>query len=400
MVSVPPLSSAIIEAHHSGIREISNLAMGRPGTIRLEVGQPDFPTPSHVAEAGRKAIQEGWTFYTQTAGLPSLRERLAAKLARVNGLSADPAQIACGSGGVGVISAAMAALLEPGDEVLIPDPTWTCVQHLITLCGGVVRRVPLHEERDWTFDPAEVRAAITPRTRVLMINSPHNPTGGVLGRADLEALAAIVAEHPQLTVVSDEAYEHVIYDGVPHVSFASLPGMYARTATVFTCSKSYAMTGLRVGYVVTPDKRIMERMQKVVLYTTNGINSVAQWGAVAALTGPQSCLGEFQTEYQARRDLFYSGLRDLPIFKGDPPKGAFYAFVRIADGWRDEQGRTGSWPMTEYLLQSKVGSSPGVIFGPSGENYLRFSTACSREDLSGALTAMQELFAGSYQAVS
>jgi aspartate/methionine/tyrosine aminotransferase len=226
-----------------------------------------------------------------------------------------------------------------------------------------------------------------------MINSPHNPTGGVFTRKDQEAIAAIVEDNPQLTVISDEAYEHVIYDGEEHVSFASLPGMYERTISVFTFSKSYAMTGLRVGYVITPDKQLMDRMQKVVLYTTNGINSVAQYGATAALTGPQDCVREFQAEYQSRRDLFYSGLEGLPIFEGEKPKGAFYAFVKIADDWKSPEGQRDSWAMTRYLLQAKVGSSPGVIFGPSGEGYLRFSTACSREDLVGALEAMQHLFA-------
>jgi aspartate/methionine/tyrosine aminotransferase len=267
------------------------------------------------------------------------------------------------------------------------------VQHLITLCGGVVKRVPLHEERGWTFDPDEVRAAVTPRTRAFMINSPHNPTGGVLGRADLEAIAAIVEDNPQLTIVSDEAYEHILYDGAQHISFASLPGMYERTATVFTFSKSYAMTGLRLGYVVTPDRTTLDRMQKVVLYTANGVNSITQWGGVAALTGPQDCLTEFRQEYQARRDLFYDGLQDVPVFTGAPPAGAFYAFLRIADGWAAPDGRRDSWAMTEYLLQARVGSSPGVIFGPSGDNYLRFSTACKREDLTGALAAMRALFA-------
>ena len=152
-----------------------------------------------------------------------------------------------------------------------------------------------------------------------MINSPHNPTGGVLSRADQEAIAAIVEDNPQLTVVSDEAYEHVIYDGAEHVSFASLPGMYERTVSVFTFSKSYAMTGLRLGYVITPDKQLMERMQKVVLYTTNGINSIAQYGGVAALTGPQDCVRDFQAEYQARRDFFYAGLRDLPASQAHLP---------------------------------------------------------------------------------
>ncbi|HEX8221087.1 MAG TPA: aminotransferase class I/II-fold pyridoxal phosphate-dependent enzyme, partial [Chloroflexia bacterium] len=285
------------------------------------------------------------------------------------------------------------SLIEPGDEILIPDPTWTSIQHLITLCGGVVKRVPLREARGWTFDPEELRRAVTPRTRGLMLNSPHNPTGGMLSLSDLQEIAAIVDAHPDLTIISDEAYEHITFDGAEHVSFASLPGMYLRTASVFTLSKSYAMTGLRLGYVVSPDKLLMERMQKVALYSATGISSITQWGGLAALTGPQDCVVAFRDEYRARRDLFYDGVRRVPVFRGSPPKGAFYAFMRIADDWSAPDGRTGSWAMTEHLLKVKVGSAPGVIFGPSGEGYLRFSTACDREDLTGALEAMQALFA-------
>ncbi len=395
------MAETIDRVELSGIVLVRDAIMKLHKPYRLESGEPSFSVPGHIKDAMSRALHDDQTHYVASSGILELRKAIVAKLHNSNGIPIEsPSEVIITNGGMHGLYTLFQAMLEPGDEVVIPDPTWVCVQHLITLCGGVVKRVPLHEERGWAFEPDELRAAISPRTRALMINSPHNPTGGVLSRADQEAIAAIVAENPGLTVVSDEAYEHIIYDGAEHVSFASLPGMYERTVSVFTFSKSYAMTGLRVGYVVTPDKRIMERMQKVVLYTTNGINSVAQWGAVAALTGPQDCLPEFQAEYQARRDLFYNGLRDLPIFNGARPKGAFYAFVKIADGWHDGQGRTGSWPMTEHLLQSKVGSSPGVIFGPSGENYLRFSTACSREDLSGALTAMQELFAGSYQAVS
>jgi aspartate/methionine/tyrosine aminotransferase len=202
-----------------------------------------------------------------------------------------------------------------------------------------------------------------------------------------------VDAHPDLTIISDEAYEHITFDGAEHVSFASLPGMYLRTASVFTLSKSYAMTGLRLGYVVSPDKLLMERMQKVALYSATGISSITQWGGLAALTGPQDCVVAFRDEYRARRDLFYDGVRRVPVFRGSPPKGAFYAFMRIADDWSAPDGRTGSWAMTEHLLKVKVGSAPGVIFGPSGEGYLRFSTACDREDLTGALEAMQALFA-------
>jgi len=387
------MAAVIDRVELSGIVKVRDRILKLEKPYRLESGEPSFAVPDHIKEAMVRALRDDQTHYVASAGISELRQAIVAKCRTANAIPIERiSETIVTNGGMHALYALFSALLEPGDEVLIPDPTWTCVQHLITLCGGVVQRVPLHEARGWTFDPAELRAAVTPRTRVLMINSPHNPTGGVLGRADLDAIAAIVADNPQLTVVSDEAYEHVIYDGTPHISFASLPGMYTRTITVFTCSKSYAMTGLRLGYVVTPNAEVLDRMQKVVLYTANGVNSITQWGGVAALTGPQDAVGRFAVEYQARRDLFYAGLQDIPVFSGAPPAGAFYAFLRIADGWAAPDGRRDSWAMTEYLLGARVGSSPGVIFGPAGEGYLRFSTACDRADLTGALAAMRTLF--------
>jgi aspartate aminotransferase len=386
------MAQVIDRVELSGIVKVRDAILKLERPYRLESGEPSFDVPEHIVEAMVKALHDHQTHYVASAGIPALRKAIVAKARERNGIPVNSVEeTIVTNGGMHGLYALFRALLEPGDEVLIPDPTWTCVQHLITLCGGVVRRVPLHEERGWTFDPAEVRAAITPRTRAFMINSPNNPTGGVLRQADLEALAAIVEDNPHITVVSDEAYEHVIYDK-PHISFASLPGMYERTATVFTCSKSYAMTGLRVGYVVTPDKQAMDRMQKVVLYTANGVNSVAQWGAVAALTGPQDCIEEFRAEYKARRDLFFDGLADIPTLVGARPEGAFYGFLRISDDWRAPDGRRDSWAMTEFLLKARVGSSPGIIFGPTGDNYVRFSTACTRDDLTGALATMRALF--------
>lgn len=387
------MAEVIDRVELSGIVLVRDAILKLHKPYRLESGEPSFSVPEHIKEAMTRALHDDHTHYVASSGILELRKAIVAKCHTQNGIPIESInETIVTNGGMHGLYTLFSALIEPGDEVLIPDPTWTCVQHLITLCGGTVKRVPLHEERGWNFDPEELRAAVGPRTKALMINSPHNPTGGVFTRKDQEAIAAIVEDNPQMTVISDEAYEHVIYDGEEHVSFASLPGMYERTISVFTFSKSYAMTGLRVGYVITPDTQLMDRMQKVVLYTTNGINSVAQYGATAALTGPQDCVREFQAEYQERRDLFYSGLAELPIFEGAKPKGAFYAFVKIASDWRSPEGQTDSWAMTRYLLQAKVGSSPGVIFGPSGEGYLRFSTACSREDLTGALEAMQHLF--------
>src|SRR5687768_11702753 len=296
----------------SGIVLVRDAILKLHKPYRLESGEPSFGVPEHIKEAISRALRDDQTHYVASAGIAELRKAIVAKCHTANGIPIESQnEVIVTNGGMHGLYCLFHALLEPGDEVLIPDPTWTCVQHLITLCGGVVKRIPLHEDRGWTFDPEELRAAITPQTRALMINSPHNPTGGVLTLADQEAIAKIVLDNPQLTVVSDEAYEHVIYDGAEHISFASLPGMYERSASVFTLSKSYAMTGLRLGYVITPNKQVMDRMQKVVMYSSNGINSVAQWGGVAALTGPQECVREFQAEYQSRRDFFYGGLKDV-----------------------------------------------------------------------------------------
>jgi aspartate aminotransferase len=232
------------------------------------------------------------------------------------------------------------------------------------------------------------------------LNSPSNPTGGVLTRNDLEHLAAIARER-DLWVISDEAYEDVVFDG-EHVSIASLPGMYERTIPLYTFSKSYAMTGLRLGYVAIKDPKIRDRAKKILFYTTSNVNSVAQFGGIGGLEGPQDCIEAFRIELQARRDLFYSGLSGLAgdIFSGKPPAGAFYAFVRIDPGWSDGRPESGrgpdgslSWRMVEYLIKhGRIGCIPGVDFGANGEGYVRFCFARDRRELTGALESMKQLF--------
>ncbi len=388
------MAEIIDRVEFSGIVKVRDAILKMDKPYRLESGEPSFDVPAHIKEAIVQALRDDHTHYVASAGIAPLRNAIVQKANTANAIPVQNAsEVMVTNGGMHALYVIFRSLLETGDEVLIPDPTWTCVQELIKLAGGVVKRVPLHEELGWRFDPAELRAAITPKTRAFMLNSPHNPTGGVLHRADLEQIAAIVSEHPHLAVVSDEAYEHVIYDGIEHVSLASLPGMYRQVISVFTMSKSYAMTGLRLGYILTPDPLLMDRMAKVVLYTSNGVSSITQYGGVAALTGPQDCIAEFRSEYQARRDLFYAGIASIPTLRGKQPEGAFYAFLKIADGWQAPDGCSDSWAMTEYLLKARVGSSPGVIFGPQGEGYVRFSTACVRSDLIGALDTMQKLFA-------
>ena len=241
------------------------------------------------------------------------------------------------NGGIHGIYMLFQALLEPGDEVIVPDPEWPPAAGNILAAKGVPVGCRLYESSGWRYDLDELEATITPKTRVLYLNSPHNPTGGILTRADLERIAAIAREH-DLWVISDEAYEDVIFDG-EHVSIASLPGMYERTIPLYTFSKSYAMTGLRLGYVAIKDAAIRDRAKKLLFYTASNVASVVQYGGIGALEGPQDCIEAFRSELRARRDLFYGGLADAArdVFSGVPPAGAFYAFLRIDPKWRDER---------------------------------------------------------------
>jgi aspartate aminotransferase len=301
------------------------------------------------------------------------------------------------TGGIHGLFIVCQALLEPGDEVIIPDPEWPPCAGNIRLAHGVPVPCPLRESLGWRFDMDELASRITPKTRAIYVNSPGNPTGGVLTRADIQAIAALAVKHG-VWLISDEAYEDVVFDGGEHVSAASLPGMYERTISLYTFSKTYAMTGLRLGYVAAKDAALRDRMKKALFYTASNVASVVQFGGIGALEGSQSRVAEFRDELQARRDLFYAGIRKNAgdVFSGEPPKGAFYAFLRINPEWLAAAGRGGesiSWAMTEYLIaEGRIGCVPGLDFGAQGEGYLRFCFARDRAELTGALESMGDLF--------
>jgi aspartate aminotransferase len=268
---------------------------------------------------------------------------------------------------------------------------------IVKAAGGTAVQVPLRESLSWRWNIDEIEKAITPKTKVLYLNSPNNPSGGVLTRQDLDRLAAIAHER-NLWVVSDEAYEDVVYKG-EHISIASLPGMYDRTIPVYTLSKSYAITGVRVGYYAIKDPQLRDRALKIVLYTTTNVSSIAQYGAVGAMEGSQQCIADFKQELLFRRDLFFKGLLEAApnVFTGEPPDGAFYGFVKINGDWAKHAGVKGdslSWAMAEFLIKhARIGCVPGVDFGPNSEDYIRFCTCRSREELTGALASMKEAFA-------
>jgi aspartate/methionine/tyrosine aminotransferase len=381
----------------SGIIRIRDMMYSVKDPFRLDQGDVSFDAPDTVKNAMHRAIDENRSHYLQTTGLPRLQELLADKLRRRNGIPiGSPDEIMVTTGGIHALFITCQALLEPGDEVIVPDPEWPPCAGNIKLARGVAVPCPLHESFGWRYDLDQLASKITPKTRAIYLNSPHNPTGGVLNRADVEAIAALAARHG-IWILSDEAYEDVIFDDGEHVSAASLPGMYERTISLYTFSKTYAMTGLRLGYVAAKDAHLRERMKKALFYTASNIASVVQFGGIGALEGSQDAVAQYRQELQARRDLFYEGIRASAgaIFSGEPPRGAFYAFLRIDPSWVPPAGaqESISWAMAEYLIShGRIGCVPGVDFGANGEGYVRFCFARDRRELSGALDSMRELF--------
>jgi aspartate/methionine/tyrosine aminotransferase len=382
----------------SGIIRIRDMMYSVENPFRLDQGDVSFAAPETVKRAMHRAIDENRSHYLPTTGVPRLLELLAAKLRAANGIPVGgPEEVMVTTGGIHGLYLVFQALLEPGDEVVVPVPAWPPCMGNIVAARGVPVACPLHEDLGWRYDFAELEARITPRTRAVYVNSPHNPTGGVLTRADLEAISALCRER-RLWLVSDEAYEHVVFDDAQHLSPASLPEMYERTISLFTFSKSYAMTGLRLGYVALRDGALRERMKKVLFYTASNVSSIIQFGGIGALEGSQDNVSAFRRELQARRDLFYDGIRAhaADVFSGTPPRGAFYAFLRINPAWRSEQPSAPasvSWAMTEHLIaRGRIGCVPGADFGANGEGYIRFCFARDRAELSGALASMRALF--------
>lgn len=382
----------------SGIIRIRDMMYTVKDPFRLDQGDVSFDAPDTVKRAMHQAIDDNRSHYLQTTGVPRLLDLLVAKLRSHNHIPVGAAdEVMVTTGGIHALYITWQALLEPGDEVIVPDPEWPPCNGTILAARGVPVPCPLYEDRGWRFDLEELAAKVGPRTRAIYINSPNNPTGGVLTRDDVQRVADLCRER-DLWLISDEAYEDVVFEG-EHVSPASLPGMYEKSITLFTFSKSYAMTGLRLGYIAAHDPQLRDRMKKVLFYTASNVASVVQFGGIGALEGSQQCIADYREELRARRDLFYAGIRQAAgeIFSGEPPHGAFYAFLRIHPSWQPPPGITAtsrSWAMTEFLIANgRIGCVPGVDFGANGEGYLRFCFARDREELTGALDSMKGLFA-------
>ena len=380
----------------SGIIRIRDMMYSVDRPFRLDQGDVSFDAPASLKDALIRGIAENRTHYVQTTGIPPLVELLAAKLRDRNHIPVEQTdEVMVTSGGIHGLYCICQGLLDPGDEVLLPDPEWPPGAGNILAARGVPVGYPLYESRGWRPDIDEIASLVTARTKAIYLNSPHNPTGGVLTRSDLDRVAALARER-NLWVISDEAYEHILFDGREHVSIASLPGMYDRTIPFYTFSKSYAITGLRLGYLTVRDPKVRERIRKVLFYTVSNTSSLVQYGGVGALTGSQEVIAEFQRELAARRDLFYKRIQQAAhgVLTGEPPTGAFYAFMRIDPGWRSPLPDTSpspSWAITEFLIKrGRIGCVPGVDFGPHGEGYVRFCFARERQELEGALESMEE----------
>jgi aspartate aminotransferase len=360
--------------------------------ISFGAGEPDFDTPERIKEAAVRAMRQGHTKYTEVGGVPELRAAVCGKFKRDNGLDYEPADVLISCGAKHTLFNMVVALLNPGDEIIVPSPFWVSYPEQARLVDAVPVAVATQESTGFDLDPAMVRAAVTPRTKAIVLNSPNNPTGAVFSPAALAAVAQLAVEK-NLVVISDECYEALTFEG-RHVSIASLGSeIKARTLTINTCSKAYAMTGWRIGFAAGP-RELIRAMTDVQSQVTSNPSSVAQWAAVEALIGPQDEVAKMAGEFDRRRHLIVKGLNAIPGFSCVMPKGAFYAFLNVSGlfgrEWRSPEGPKtlkGSLDVTAFLLEeAKVAVVPGVDFG--SDDHVRLSYATSTALITEGLARM------------
>ncbi len=349
--------------------------------IHLEIGEPDFPTPANICLAGIEAIANGRTRYNPPAGLPSLREVIAASAGDQRGITVRAGQVVVSPGAKPNLFFPTLALVEPGDEVIYPDPGFPTYRAMIEVAGGTPVPVPLEEESGFSFDLDRFDRAINDRTRLIVLNSPGNPTGGVLPLQDLEHIAAAAQKH-DAWVLSDEVYAQIVFDGLSVPSIAALDGMLERTIILDGFSKTYAMTGWRIGFAIMPEA-LAARVSLLLNHSVGCTAHFTQLAGIEALTGPQDAVAKMVARYQARRDLLVAGLNALPGIHCLLPQGAFYAFPNIR-----ETGLS-SRDFADEMMQAGVALLPGTAFGQCGEGYVRLSYANSQDNLRRALARMK-----------
>ncbi len=350
--------------------------------IHLEIGEPDFDTPANVIEAGVSALHKGWTHYGPPAGLPDLRQTIADYVSSTRSVPVSSEEVVVVPGGKPIIFFTILALIDAGDEVIYPNPGFPIYESMINYSLGKAIPIPLREERDFSVDVKELASLITDRTKLIILNSPHNPTGGVLTRKDIFEVAEAIGDR-NILILSDEIYSRLIYDG-DHFSIMSVPGFKERTILLDGFSKTYAMTGWRLGYgVMRPD--LAESIARLVTNSNSCTASFTQIAGIEALRGDQSSVDKMSAEFKRRRDAFVAGLNKIKGFSCRTPKGAFYTFPNITKtGWPSKK-------LADALLeQAGVACLSGTAFGEYGEGYLRFSVANSLENLSKALGRIED----------
>ena len=345
--------------------------------VHLEIGEPDFDTPQNIRDAATEALNKSYTHYCNSQGIVPLRVEIAKEMERTRGVPVNPERVIVTPGAKPIMFYSILALLDKGDEAIYPNPLFPIYESMINFTGAQAVPIPLREELDFRFDIDELRSKVTSRTKLIILNSPHNPTGGVLEEDDIRSIAEIAQKY-NITVLSDEVYEHIVYEGKPF-SIASLPGMLDRTILLNGFSKTYAMTGWRLGYAVMPP----ELIEPVVRLIANSVSCTApliQYAGIEALTGPQDSVPKMVNEFKKRRDLIVDGLNQIPGISCLRPKGAFYVFPNVKKVGVDCNR------LADYLLnEAGVATLPGTHFGKYGEGYLRLSYATSLENIKKAL---------------
>ncbi len=359
-------------------------AQGRD-VVHLEIGEPDFDTPQHIIEAGKDALDQGFTHYGPTAGLPEFREAIAQYVAQTRGIAVKPEQVVVTPGAKPIMFYAVLALAQAGDEVIYPNPGFPIYESVIRFVDATPVPITLREERDFSLDVNELKSLVTDRTRLIILNTPQNPTGGILPPEDLQAIAEIAVQH-SIPVLADEIYSRLIYDGAFH-SIATYDGMQELAIILDGFSKTYAMTGWRLGYGVM-SATLAEQMTLLAVNSNSCTATFVQRAGIAALQGPQEPVETMLAEFRRRRDAFVAGLNNIPGMSGTMPHGAFYAFPNIT-----EVSRSAS-EMADFLLQEGgVACLAGSDFGAHGEGYLRFSYANSLDNLNKALERIADCVA-------
>lgn len=370
----------------SGIRKVFEEAnilekQGRE-IINLGIGRPDFDTPAHIKEAAIKALNEGFVHYTSNYGTEGLIDAIKTKLEKENGVRVDKNEIIVTVGANEAVSLAMMALLDPDDEVLVPNPSWLHYFYCAELAGAKSVSYPIKEENDFMINPADIEQLITNKTKMLVVNTPHNPTGAVLSKEVLESIADIAKKH-NLIVISDEIYEKLIYEDQVHYSLASFQGMQERTLVVNGFAKAYSMTGWRIGFIAGP-KPFIDAMVRVHQYSVTCPTSFAQVGAEMALRGPQDCVEYMKSEFNKRRQLVVDAVNQIDGLRVVCPQGAFYAFINIK-----ELGLTSEEAARYFLHEAGIAMVPGSAFGEYGEGYIRAAFSNSYENIAKAMNYLE-----------